>query len=71
MKQVLIIFQLIVSALLIGTILLQKRGSALGSVFGGSGESYFSRRGLEKKIFWTSCILVVLFVFFSLLNIIL
>ena len=33
------------------TILLQQRGEALGSAFGGSGEFYATRRGIEKKIF--------------------
>lgn len=71
MKEKLVFFQLLVSILLIGSILLQKRGSALGSAFGGGGFSYFARRGLEKKIFWSTCILALLFVFLSLLNLIL
>lgn len=70
MKQYLSLLQIVVSAFLIITILLQKRGSALGSAFGG-GYSYFSRRGIEKILFWSSCILALLFVILALLSLIL
>ena len=53
--------QIIVSALLIAAILLQSRGSGLSSLFGGGGEFYQTRRGLEKKIFIATIILAIIF----------
>ncbi len=65
------ILQIIISALLITGILLQQRGSALGSAFGqGGGASFGVRRGAEKKIYWATVILGALFIVVSILNII-
>ena len=43
-------------------ILLQTRGASLGAGFGSSGELYTKRRGLEKSMFVTTIVLVVVFV---------
>ncbi|MBI2446872.1 MAG: preprotein translocase subunit SecG [Parcubacteria group bacterium] len=56
------IIQIIISALLIGAILLQARGSGLSSVFGGESTFYHTRRGMEKIIFWATIILAILFI---------
>ena len=56
------IIQIIISALLIGAILLQTRGSGLSSVFGGESTFYHTRRGIEKIIFWATIVLAVLFI---------
>lgn len=61
--------QIIVSSLLILFILLQQRGTALGSIFGG-GEFFATRRGAEQKIFWVTSILGALFILLALLNLI-
>jgi len=66
-KQALIIAQGVVSILLIILILLQQRGQALGSLF-GQGGFYGTRRGAEKKIFFTTIFFVVLFIVLALLN---
>lgn len=71
MKNFLPIFQIVISILLIATILLQQRGTALGSAFGGEGGFYATRRGLQKKIFISSIVLGVLFVVFAFLNLLL
>ena len=42
-------------------ILLQRRGASLGAGFGSSGELYTKRRGLEKSIFITTIVFVVIF----------
>jgi len=68
MKEYLPIAQIIVSLLLIFFILLQQRGTALGPAFGGSGGFWVSRRGLEKKIFWGTVVLAVLFLGLALIN---
>ena len=43
-------------------ILLQQRGASLGAGFGGSGELYTTRRGLEKSIFSATVVFVIVFV---------
>ena len=43
-------------------ILLQQRGASLGAGFGSSGELYTTRRGLEKSLFITTIVCVVIFV---------
>lgn len=65
------IAQVVVSILLIVAILLQSRGTGLGSAFGGSGGVYLTKRGLEKKLFIVTIILAVLFFSLSILGIIL
>lgn len=64
------ITQIIVASILSLSILIQHRGTALGSAFGGSGESYLSRRGAEKKIFWLTIIFAILLVGLSVANLI-
>ena len=66
----LIIAQIVISSILAIFILLQHRGTALGSAFGGSGESYLSRRGAEKKIFWLTILFAILLVGTSIANLI-
>lgn len=43
-------------------ILLQTRGASLGAGLSGSGELYTKRRGLEKSMFITTIVFVVIFV---------
>ena len=62
------LIQITVAVLLIITILLQQRGTALGSAFGGAGVAYSSRRGVEKKLLWASIILGALFIILALVN---
>ncbi len=65
------IAQVIVSILLIVAILLQNRGTGLGSAFGGSGGVYLTKRGLEKKLFIATIVLACSFFALSFLGIIL
>jgi preprotein translocase subunit SecG len=62
--------QIAVAFLLIVSILLQQRGEALGSAFGGTGGFYGTRRGIQKKIFWATVVLGTLFVVISILTLI-
>lgn len=68
MAGILPIIQIVIAVLLIAAILLQQRGSGLSSVFGGEGESYHTRRGLEKKIFIGTIALAGLFFAVSFIN---
>ncbi|TET84298.1 MAG: preprotein translocase subunit SecG [Candidatus Nealsonbacteria bacterium] len=70
MKEFLPIAQIVVAVFLIVFILLQQRGTALGSAFGGGGGFYATRRGIQKKIFWTTVALGALFIILALLNLI-
>jgi preprotein translocase subunit SecG len=58
--------QLIVSAALTLSILLQSRGSGLGGTFGGDSAVYRSRRGIERRLWQFTIVLIVLFALFSL-----
>jgi len=69
-KQFLPIVQIIVAVFLIVLILLQQRGTALGSAFGGGGEFYGTLRGVQKKIFWATCLLGTAFIILSILNLV-
>lgn len=68
------IIQSIVAILLIAAVMLQQKGTALGSAFGGgdggSGGSYSTKRGLEKKLYWATIILGAIFIVLSILNLI-
>ena len=60
-KQFLSIVQITLSVLVVVSILLQQKGEGLSGVFGGLGEFYATRRGLEKTVFIASIIFVFLF----------
>lgn len=71
MQSYLPLVQIIVSVLLVVLILLQQRGTALGSAFGQEGGFYATRRGIQKKILWLTIVCGVLFIVLALLNLIL
>ena len=58
--------QLIVSVALSLAILLQARGSGLGGTFGGDSAVYRSRRGIERRLWQFTIVLIALFSVFSL-----
>jgi preprotein translocase subunit SecG len=58
--------QVIVSIALIAAILLQSRGTGLSGTFGGDSAVYRSRRGVERRLWQFTIVLLVLFVLFSL-----
>ena len=61
MENFLIIAQIISAILLIAVILMQQRGSSLGGLFGGSGDIYRSKRGIEKTLFKATIALSIIF----------
>jgi preprotein translocase subunit SecG len=63
--------QIIVSIALIAAILLQARGTGLSGTFGGDSAVYRSRRGVEKRLWQFTIILLGLFVIFSLASFVL
>ncbi|MBI4033153.1 MAG: preprotein translocase subunit SecG [Candidatus Blackburnbacteria bacterium] len=59
------VFQTILAIVLIICILLQSRGAGLGGAWGGGGELYTTRRGIEKLLFRGTIVVAVLFVIVS------
>jgi preprotein translocase subunit SecG len=70
MTKYLQIAQIAVSILLVVLIMLQPRGTGLGSTFGGEGNVYFTKRGAEKIIFVLTIILAAAFIGLAFLNLI-
>jgi preprotein translocase subunit SecG len=58
--------QILVSIALIIAILLQARGTGLSGTFGGDSAVYRSRRGVERRLWQFTIVLLILFVLFSL-----
>lgn len=65
MSPALAVGQLIVSIALILSILLQARGAGLSAAFGGDSSVYRSRRGIERRLWQFTIVLLVIFVIFS------
>lgn len=62
-----LILQSIVAILITVAVLLQSQGGGLGQAFGGGGgENYHTRRGLEKVLFNSTIVLIVLFAVISI-----
>lgn len=61
--------QILLSILLVTTILLQQRGTGLGSAFGGAGDVFRTKRGIEKGLFYASIGISVLFFVTAILNV--
>jgi preprotein translocase subunit SecG len=71
MRQMILSVALIVlGALLTASILLQQRGSGLGAAFGGEGNIYRTKRGLERSLFYATIALACLFFGVAILNLI-
>lgn len=70
MKTYFTIAQIVVSSLLIIAILLQARGSGLGSTFGGEGNVYRTKRGVEKILFRSTIVFAVIFLGLALATVV-
>lgn len=62
------ILQVILAILLATCVLLQARGTGVGLSFGGDGNVYRTRRGVEKKLHVFTIVLAILFFGVALLN---
>lgn len=63
------IVQTIFAVLLTGAVLMQARGSGLGAVFGGEGNVFRTKRGIEKRLHSLTIALAILFFGVSLANV--
>ena len=61
MPTALSVTQIVLSIALILAILLQVKGGGLGGIFGQADSVYRTRRGLERRLFQLTIVLVVLF----------
>lgn len=68
MKPVISLIQIIVGVLLIVVIIIQQKGSGLGSAFGGDLGFYRTKRGAEKLLFYTTFVLSVIFILLALIG---
>lgn len=66
-KDILIIFQIILAVVIIILIMLQNRGSGLGSAFGSETAVFRARRGAEKILHYATIVSLTIFFFLSLL----
>lgn len=64
------VLQIIIAVLIVVVIILQTRGSQGGIAVKTSGESYRSKRGLEKSLFYITIFLCAVFAFLSILTLI-
>jgi preprotein translocase subunit SecG len=63
---ILAIGQILISIALVVAILMQARGTGLSGTFGGDSAVYRSRRGVERRLWQFTILLLVLFVLFAL-----
>jgi len=62
LQKIISIAEIIISALLAISILLQQRGAGTSAIMGGGGASYYTRRGFEKVLFGAIIVLAILFI---------
>ncbi len=70
-RQLIVIFEIILAILLIVLIILQSKGTGLGSTFGGDMGFYGTKRGAEKMLFTLTIIVASLFLLLSLASVVL
>jgi protein translocase SecG subunit len=66
MYKTLLIVQIVASILLVVSVLLQNRAEGLGKMFGGGGEVFRTKRGLEKFLYYFTITLIAILVILSL-----
>ena len=62
------VIQIVLSVALVLVILLQVKGGGLGGIFGQADTVFRTKRGLERRLFQLTIILVVLFIIFSIVT---
>lgn len=68
MKPVISLIQIILGILLIVVIIIQQKGSGLGSAFGADLGFYRTKRGAEKLLFYATIVLATAFIISSLVG---
>ena len=70
-NKIIIIGQMVISALLVVSILFQQRGAGGSAITGGGEASYYTKRGFEKVLFIATIILAALFLLSAFANLLL
>jgi protein translocase SecG subunit len=68
MRNILLILNILVSIIIVALILIQGRGAGLGSAWGGGGEMFQTRRGIEKITLRMTTVMIVVFLVISIIN---
>ena len=68
MRNFVFVVNIIISILIVVLVLVQGKGAGLGSAWGGSGEMYQTRRGVEKVTLQLTVILIIAFFILSVFN---
>jgi preprotein translocase subunit SecG len=68
MQTALNVIQIIVCIALVLVITLQVKGGGLGGIFGQADTVYRTKRGLEKRLFQGTIVLVVIFIITSIVS---
>ncbi len=68
MNAFLAVGQIILDIALIVAILMQARGTGLSGTFGGDSAVYRSRRGIERRLWQFTIVLMALFIIFALVS---
>ncbi len=70
MESIINFLQILSGVLLVLVIIVQQKGSGLGSSFGGGDSFYRTKRGAEKLLFQATIVLAVVFISLSLLGLV-
>lgn len=62
MASIINIVQVVLAVILMAAILVQQQGTSLGGAFGGEGNVYRTRRGVEKFLFQATVAVAVIFI---------
>ena len=68
MQTALYIINIILSIIIVALILMQGRGAGLGNAWGGGGESFQTRRGIEKITLRLTIFFIIVFFIVSAIN---
>jgi len=64
------VIQIVIAILLTISVLMQNQGTGLSAGIGGGSESYHTKRGVEKIVFYATIVLAILFTLVSILALI-
>ena len=70
MNNFFLILEIVLGISLVGLIILQSKGTGLGSTFGGDMGFYGTKRGAEKMLFILTIIVATLFLLTALIGVI-
>lgn len=69
-ETILNIIQLVLAVVLIVVVLLQQKGTGLSGIFGGSGNIYSTKRGVDKILHYITIAATAIFFIISLVRLV-